>query len=161
MKKYTKPIASLRTIPPSRSLRGFGAQRTGKRYHCGTDLLSSYGTTVYCIEKGIVKNVFLFTYPALDRYNTYEKTYAVAIQHEDGNYALYAEMQQPTIKIGQHVKPGQPIGKVGRIFAHRPTHTMLHFEYHSRLPTKTTQWRMYNKPRGLLSSTIYLKNIIL
>jgi len=155
------PVPSVRkSIPKPKSKRGFARNKEGGRFHAGTDILADYGKDVVSIEDGLVKNIFLFTYPALDRYNKYEKTYAIAIQHDDGNYALYCEVQRPKLKIGQKVKAGQKIVKVGRIFAHKPKHTMLHFEYHSKLPKKTTKWYVRKRPKGLLSSTKYLKKVI-
>ena len=125
-------------IPKSKSKRGFGGNRKGGRFHAGTDLMAKYGSDIVAIEEGIVKNIFLFTFPGLDKFHEYEKTYAIAIEHENGNYALYCEVQKPKLRVGQKVRTGQVIAKVGRIFAHKPDHTMLHFEYHSKLPKSTT-----------------------
>jgi murein DD-endopeptidase MepM/ murein hydrolase activator NlpD len=153
------PIKSKNKLPKSRTLRGFGSWRKGRRIHCGTDLLAKYGSDVFSIEEGIVKNIFLFTYPKLDPYHKYENTWAIAIKHADGNYALYCEIQKPKLKIGIKVREGQIIAKVDRIFLDKPSHTMLHFEYHSRLPKKTTKWYVGKRPNGLLSSTKYLVRI--
>ena len=148
-----------KSIPKSKTKRGFGANRSGRRFHSGTDILAPFGSNIVAIEEGVVKSIFLFTYPALDRSHKYEKTYAIAIQHKDKNHALYCEVQKPKLKINQKIKAGQKIAKVGRIFAHKPNQTMLHFEYHSILPKSTTKWYQNKKPRGLLSSTQYLMKI--
>lgn len=160
MKKPVWPVLSTKKkVPKSKSKSGFGANRSGNRFHAGTDILAPYDSNVLAIEDGVVKNIFLFTYPELDKFSKYEKTYAIAIQHKDGNYTLYCEVQKPKLKIGQKVKTGQKIAKVGRIFAHKPKHTMLHFEYHSKLPKKTTKWYKGKRPKSLLNSTKYLKKI--
>ncbi len=159
-KKYFWPVPSTKKkIPKSKSKRGFGRNKENNRFHAGTDILAKHKSDVVSIEDGIVKNIFLFTYPSLDKYNKYEKTYAIAIQHKDKNFALYCEIEKPKLKLGQKVKAGQKIAKVGKIFAHKPKHTMLHFEYHSKLPKKTTIWHKGRKPKGLLNSTQYLKKI--
>ena len=159
MEKHWPLLSVRKRIPESKTKRGFGGNRKGGRFHAGTDLIAKYGHDIVAIEGGIVRNIFLFTYPELDKFNKYEKTYAIAIQHKDGNYALYCEVQKPKLKIGQKVKCGQKIAKVGRIFAHKPDHTMLHFEYHSKLPKSTTKWYKGKRPKGLLSSTMYLKEM--
>ena len=160
MKKIFWPVPSIKkNIPKSKSKRGFARNKEDGRFHCGTDILASYGSKVISIESGIVKNIFLFTYPKLDKFNKYEDTYAIAIQHENGNFALYCEIQKPKIKIGQKIKAGQTIAKVGRFFSDKPKHTMLHFEYHSRLPKTTTRWYKRKMPKGLLNSTKYLNQI--
>lgn len=144
-------------IPKSKTKHGFGGARKGGRFHAGTDILMSYGSSVKAFEEGVVKKVFLFTYPGLDKYNEYNKTYSLAVKHNDGNYGLYAEIQKPKLKIGQKVKKGQIIAKVGRVFV-GSNKTMLHFEHHSKLPTRTTKWYRGKRPKGLLSSTKYLVN---
>ena len=160
MTKTFWPVPSAKkNIPKSKSKRGFGRNKEGERFHCGTDILAKYDSKIVAIESGIVKNIFLFTYPELDKFNKYENTYAIAIRHDDGNFALYCEVQKPKLKIGQIIKAGQFIAKVGMIFAHKPEHTMLHFEYHSKLPKSTTKWYEGKRPKSLLSSTKYLQSI--
>ncbi|MBT3298275.1 M23 family metallopeptidase [archaeon] len=160
MKKMFWPVPSTKkNVPKSKFKKGFGRNKEGGRFHCGTDILAKYGSNIIAIESGLIKNIFLFTYLELDQFNKYENTYAIAIQHEKGNYALYCELQKPKLKIGQKVKAGQLIGKVGRIFVHKPKHTMLHFEYHSKLPNSTTKWYKGKRPKSLLSSTKYLQCI--
>ncbi|MFA5176193.1 MAG: M23 family metallopeptidase [Candidatus Nanoarchaeia archaeon] len=161
MKKYFWPVPSAKKqIPRGKRKRGFGRNEEDGRFHAGTDILAKYGSDVISIENGIVKNIFLFTYPKLDKFHKYENTYAIVIQNQDKNYTLYGEIQKPKLKIGEEVKAGQKIAKVGRIFADRPEHTMLHFEYHSKLPKSTTKWYIGKKPKSLLNSTNYLKKVI-
>lgn len=160
MTKKFWPVPSVKKkVPASKSKRGFGRNKSNGRFHAGTDILANYGDDVISIEKGIVKNIFVFTYPELDKSEKYERTYAIAIQHEDGNYALYAEIQKPKLKIGQKIKAGQKIGKVSTVLPEKQEKSMLHFEYHSQLPRKTTKWYKGKKPRGLLNSTKYLRSI--
>ena len=160
MTKSHWPVPSARkNVPNSKSRTGFGSNRKGGRFHCGTDIMAKYDSKVIAIESGIVKNIFIFTYPELDKHHKYEVTYAIAIYHEDGNYALYGEVQKPNLKIGQKIRAGQVIAKVGRIFSHKPDYTMLHFEYYSKLPKSTTKWYVGKRPKDLLNSTAYLKSI--
>jgi murein DD-endopeptidase MepM/ murein hydrolase activator NlpD len=159
MTKIYWPIPSVKKkIPESKSRCGFGRNKVNNRFHAGTDILAKYGSDVVAIESGVVRNIFLFTFPGLDKYEKYANTYAIAIKHKDGNYALYAEIQKPKINIGQKVKAGQKIAKVGRVILNS-NRTMLHFEYHSKLPIKTTKWYKNKRPKNLLSSTIYLKKL--
>ncbi len=160
MKKYCWPINVEKKEFPEDSARKFKAKRNNNRFHTGTDLMTKEGTDVFSIEKGIVKKIFLFTYPGLDDYNDYLNTYAVVIENEDGNYALYGEVRNVKVKEGQEVNPGDKIAEVGRIFEDRPNHTMLHFEYHSKIPNETTKWYKNKKPEGLLNSDEYLREVV-
>jgi len=68
MNKTFWPVASIKkNIPKSKSKKGFGRNKEGGRFHCGTDMLAEYGSKIVAIESGIVKNIFLFTYPNLDK----------------------------------------------------------------------------------------------
>ena len=159
MKKFWPIPKVKKSIPLPKHKRGFARNHKDNRFHAGLDILAPYSSDIHSIEDVIVKNIFLFPYPKLDKHYKSENTYALAIQHKDGNYALYCEIQKPKLKIASKVKAGQKIAKVGRIFLDKPKHTMLHFEYHSILPRKTTKWYAGKKPKGLLNPTKYLKSI--
>jgi len=155
------PIPTVKKhLPKSKHKRGFARNHEDKRFHAGVDILAPFGSDICAIENGVVRNVFLFTYPELDKHYKYKNTHAIAIEHDDGNFALYCEIQKPKLKIGDKVKIGQKIAKVGMIFADKPKHTMLHFEYHNELPKETTKWYAGKKPKSLLNPTLYLKSCL-
>ena len=79
------PLPNIKiALPKSKHKRGFARNHKNNKFHAGVDLLAPFGTYLHSIEEGIVENIFLFTYPKLDKYG---KTYALAIKYKDGNYA--------------------------------------------------------------------------
>jgi len=104
-------------------MRAFGSRRShGARAHAGCDLWFPVGTTIHAITSGTVRdNARAF----------YEGTDALEIDH--GVFiARYGEIQQgsATVRKGDHVSPGQPIAKVGKL--HSMSISMLHLELYDK-----------------------------
>ena len=90
----------------------------GHRFHRGIDLAAPAGTAVYAVAEGTVARA------ASDR--TYGNV--VVINHHNGYKTLYAHNAKLLVKVGDRVKVGQPIAKVGS--TGRSTGAHLHFEIH-------------------------------
>lgn len=124
--------------------------------HTGVDLYCPEGELVRASETGTVVRVEPFTGPQAES-PWWEETYAVVVRSTGFWTVLYGELMLKDLpRIGDIVKPGQPIGRVGRVLRHDkglPT-TMLHFEMYDsnvRLPV----WWLHGdkRPEGLLDPT--------
>ena len=96
---------------------GFGWRPSFGRMHHGVDLSLATGDTVRAAYDGRV--VLVSNDP--DGYGRYVK-----VEHADGMETLYAHLLSPTVKFGQHVRAGQPIGLGGA--TGNATGPHLHFE---------------------------------
>jgi len=83
------------------------------RYHCGIDLYATEGTTVCSIADGIVIDAGVFTDASRCRY--WNKTFYVLIAHDNNYLIKYAEMGSICVDVGDEVKNGMEIGKVGLV----------------------------------------------
>ncbi|GAB2581205.1 hypothetical protein GCM10027066_23800 [Dyella jejuensis] len=90
----------------------------GHVFHRGIDMAAPKGTPVQAVADGTVVKA------ATDR--TYGKF--VVINHHNGYRTLYAHNSQLLVKVGDRVKVGHPIAKVGS--TGRSTGPHLHFEIH-------------------------------
>jgi murein DD-endopeptidase MepM/ murein hydrolase activator NlpD len=106
-------------VPP----RSFGAPRSkGKRKHAGCDLYAPVGTNVHAVAGGKIAIHRAF----------YLGTHATVIEHDDGFVVRYGEVQKGLangLKVGDRVKKGDVIGKVGRLSG--LSISMIHFEMYS------------------------------
>lgn len=76
-------------------------------WHNGTDIAASAGSPIKAAADGVVVNADTAAHN--DGYGN-----RVILKHADGKATLYAHMVAPaTVKVGQTVKRGQVIGKVG------------------------------------------------
>lgn len=90
---------------------------TGKpAYHNGLDIGAKYGTPIIAAAEGKVIQ-------ASDKKNGYGK--CVIIEHASGFRTMYAHASSLNVKVGQYVKAGQVIAKVGS--TGRSTGPHLHF----------------------------------
>lgn len=125
-----RTLAALR-LPPARSpLRlawplqaplgdGFGPRQT--RFHTGLDLLASAGASVAAARAGrIVQAGWL----------TGGWGNAVTIAHGRGVQTMYTHLSRVSVRVGQLVRVGQPVGLVGASGAATGPH--LHFEVRLR-----------------------------
>ena len=100
----------------------FGSGRSGgARKHAGADLYAPVGTEILAIDDGtVVRGPYLF----------YEGTYAIDIRHPQG-LVRYCEFSGAIggLKVGDKVKCGQPIAKVGKL--QNIANSMLHLELYS------------------------------
>lgn len=93
----------------------FGKNRL---FHRGIDLAAPTGTPVFAVAAGTVVRA------------TSDRTYGnvVVIDHHNGYKTLYAHNARLLVKVGERVKVGQQIAKVGS--TGRSTGPHLHFEIH-------------------------------
>lgn len=88
-------------------------------WHNGIDIAAASGTPIKAVADGIVVNSDTATHN--DGFGN-----RVILKHADGKATLYAHMIQPaSVKVGQSVKRGQVIGKVGNTGLSYGAH--LHF----------------------------------
>jgi murein DD-endopeptidase MepM/ murein hydrolase activator NlpD len=90
----------------------------GHTFHRGIDLSAPVGTPVYAVAAGTVIRA------------SSDRNYGnvVVINHHNGYKTLYAHNSKLVVKVGQRVKVGQQIAKVGS--TGRSTGPHLHFEIH-------------------------------
>ncbi|MFN3975970.1 MAG: peptidoglycan DD-metalloendopeptidase family protein [Aquificaceae bacterium] len=105
----------------------------GYEFHSGIDIEAPYGSKVVATADGVVEMA--------GHYGDYGKT--VIIKHPSGYMTLYAHLSEILVKVGQKVKAGEVIGKVGS--TGRSTGPHLHYEvqYEGKLknPMEYLTWR--------------------
>jgi murein DD-endopeptidase MepM/ murein hydrolase activator NlpD len=112
---FIKPLNGRFTSP-------FGIRKdpfTGKpKFHAGIDIAAPYGTPIKAAKDGKVT------------YAGWKSGYGnvVIIEHQFGYTTLYGHMSKILVSVGQYVKGGQYIGKVGS--TGKSTGPHCHFEVH-------------------------------
>lgn len=110
-RNYTRPVANYRLSA------GFGDRsRLWSTSHSGQDFVAPYGTPVKAAEGGSVV------------YAGWDGPYGwkIAIAHINGIQTWYGHLSHINVKVGQRVKVGQFIGKIGA--SGHVTGAHLHFE---------------------------------
>ncbi len=87
------------------------------KWHYGTDLRLAIGDTIYATFDGVVR---------INKYNRGGYGYYVLLRHHNALETLYGHMSKQLVRVGQHVKAGQPIGLGGNTGRSSGPH--LHFE---------------------------------
>jgi len=126
----------------------FGYRRGSSRIHAACDLYYEVDEPIYAMDDGEVKGVYAFYYD----------TWAIEIEHEyehvEGKklYLRYGEVSKNDIKVkvGDKVKKGDQIGKVGLLVPHvkqpgSDKRGMLHLEMYTgeatgKLSSKSTKY---------------------
>jgi len=90
----------------------------GHVFHRGIDLAAPVGTPVYAVAAGTI----------IRAVNDRSYGNVVVINHHNGYKTLYAHNSRLLVKVGEKVKAGQPIAKVGSTGHSTGPH--LHFEIH-------------------------------
>lgn len=103
-------------------------------WHIGTDIVGDNDKTIYPIAEGVVESI-----------NAHGSAYGnhVCVKHADGNVSLYAHMSKISVKVGQDVKLGTPLGIMGATGNANGAH--LHLELHQGA---------YKYPRGYKPKTV-------
>lgn len=107
---------------------GFGYSRSGRK-HAGCDIYSPAGTDIRAVADGVV----------VDKHRFYWHTDQITVDH-GGFIVRYGEIdpRSSEIKVGEKVKKGQVIAKVGQLImpsGEKYKQCMLHFElYGSSAP---------------------------
>ena len=98
----------------------FGSRRNGGRAHNGIDLAAPVGTPVHAARSGVVR---------YGRIHNGMGTY-LEVHHAHGVATLYGHLSRITVRDGQPVRRGQPIGLVGKSgnARFRSIQPHLHFE---------------------------------
>lgn len=137
---YPLPIKA--TVDYHTGARRFGSSRSGgKRKHAGIDLYAPTGTLVRAMTDGVVVIVQDF----------YCKTSQIVVDH--GTFiARYGEVDQNKknifVEVGQRVKRGDPLGRVGHLVGIKVPSDMLHLELFETTenPKKATLTQKGNSP---------------
>jgi murein DD-endopeptidase MepM/ murein hydrolase activator NlpD len=74
-----------------------------KRFHRGVDFIGKAGDPIKAAMKGTVQHID--NNPNLGNF--------IILKHDDGYQTLYAHLSAFTVKVGEAVKQGQEIGKIG------------------------------------------------
>jgi murein DD-endopeptidase MepM/ murein hydrolase activator NlpD len=74
-----------------------------KRFHRGVDFIGKTGDPIKAAMKGTVQHID--NNPNLGNF--------IILKHDDGYQTLYAHLSAFTVKVGEAVKQGQEIGKIG------------------------------------------------
>ena len=80
-----------------------GVSRWMSAYHTGTDIRAAYGTPIYASDSGVV--VTAGWHPSYGNH--------VVINHGNGYRTLYAHAQSLDVHVGQSVRQGDVIARVG------------------------------------------------
>lgn len=98
----------------------FGANRTGGRLHNGIDLYAEVGTPVLASRSGRVTTAM--EKKGIGKY--------VVIAHPGNMVTLYGHLSEISVSVGQWVRQGEVIGKVGKTGNANYTEMLphLHFE---------------------------------
>jgi len=112
------PVAG---VKPSELLDTFTQARAGGRVHDAIDIMAPAGTPVIAAAPGIVEKLF---------FSNGGGGITAYVRSPDGRWSYYyAHLQEyaPSLKEGESIKRGDPIGKVGSTGDANPAAPHLHF----------------------------------
>jgi len=154
-------------IPVEDHAGAFGNKRKYGERHCGVDLYCKKYTRVHAVEAGTVVSIELFT-GELVGCPWWNNTWAIRIAGESG-IVVYGEIEvYPSIRVGDVVGRGIPIGIVIPVLPDSkkrpdiPGHStsMLHFQWYKKgVLHKEHPWNREEDipPDGVLDPTEMLK----
>jgi murein DD-endopeptidase MepM/ murein hydrolase activator NlpD len=99
----------------------WGFARSGGRRHQGTDIMAPYGTTVLAYTNGRISRAGM---------SGGLGGVVIYLQGEDGNEYYYAHLQSVSVRAGQRVRAGQPVGRNGASGNAPASAPHVHFEVH-------------------------------
>ncbi|MFP4124322.1 MAG: LysM peptidoglycan-binding domain-containing M23 family metallopeptidase [Coleofasciculus sp.] len=94
------------------------------QFHSGIDLLADPGTTVLAVDSGTVAFA--------GQQGTYGNL--VVINHQGGRQTRYAHLSRLSVRTGQRIKAGTPLGAVGTTGSPDIDQPHLHFEVRFNAP---------------------------
>lgn len=130
------PVAG---VTPSQLSNTFGANRSGGRSHKGIDIFAKEGTAVVAVRSGTVVR-------AGDSGGL--GGLRVWVRDDDGRFHYYAHMNSVSVKEGQRVEGGQPLGGVGRTGNAQNTPPHLHYSVNSSSSRETGEINPYDYLKG-------------
>jgi murein DD-endopeptidase MepM/ murein hydrolase activator NlpD len=150
---WTHPVADSDELIPVRWQRKFNARRedsNSKRlgcrrgHHCGVDLSGPRGRTVVAVTDGVVVHIERRRNGKDGKSGRY-----IRVEHAGGVFTAYMHLDAiaPGLSIGDKVKAGQFIGRLGKSGIH---HGEAHLHFNLELPTGGKETKM-------IDSTPYLK----
>jgi murein DD-endopeptidase MepM/ murein hydrolase activator NlpD len=173
-KTWPVPASYSKKVPKSGTQGAFWEYRKD-RHHCGVDIYAPEGSPVLSVANGRVVETGEFSSPEILPY--WNQTYYVLIRNQDGVFCKYAELAGVQVVVGESVKAGQILGRVGQVLncqkvgANSPQYiqelingqqaSMLHFELYAAIRMDCPNylggnWFKNRKPNGLLDPTGYL-----
>lgn len=105
-----KPLKNIKEIPVSG--QGSFWEDRGDRHHCGIDLYAKKDEEIYAITNGKVIAIEVMTHPAFIHY--WNITYQLVVE-TDSFFVKYGEVANPTLKVGDEIKAGEVVAKVGQV----------------------------------------------
>jgi len=118
------------------------------RRHMGIDIVAPKGTPVYAVLNGVVE----VASNGGSGFRGYGKV--IIINHSNQLWTLYSHCSTMEVKVGQPVKQGQKIARVGR--TGRATTNHLHFEVRNAKGIPIDPLRYIPKD-GIISMNLYRK----
>jgi len=122
LKNIKKKLSSIPVVFPTMGIitSGFGYRKSpfsGKvEFHRGIDIMSKEGTPVITTADGIVKDISTNSLLGLN----------VLISHSNNTETQYGHLKEVCVKVGQKLKEGDVIGKIGS--TGRSTGPHLHYQ---------------------------------
>lgn len=172
-RKGVWPIpGDLQRAVPQRGTPGSFMEDRSDRRHCGVDLYAPTGLEVVSIDDSVVVEAGRFSGPDIVSY--WKETFYVIVEEDGGRFVKYAELEAVEVRVGERVRSGQRLGRVGsvldpgKIDDDSPAYirrlkevgavSMLHLELYSSRPEPSDLYRGGNwfgagKPHGLIDPT--------
>jgi peptidoglycan LD-endopeptidase LytH len=108
---------------PVRIGQGWGAPRDGgRRRHQGIDLLAPTGTPLVAVTSGTITR--------LSNQDRGRGGISLWLRDAHGTAYYYAHNQRNLVRLGQHVRAGQPLARVGATGNAKGGPPHLHFQLH-------------------------------
>lgn len=120
-------IMPVEGIPPNQIVDTFGAGRSGGRSHGALDIMAPRGSQVISATEGIVERLHMSSAGGITAY----------VRSTDGAWVYYyahLDSYAPGLAAGQHLRQGDPIGRVGSTGNANAAWPHLHFAVYRMAP---------------------------
>lgn len=177
MKTWPVPNSFNPKIPKSGNKGSFWEERSGM-FNCGVDIGCPEGSIVVSIDEGIVIDIGVFSDPINEHY--FNKSYYVTVKSPEKINYKYASLASISVEIGERIKPGSLLGRVGKIIdenkldADTPFHireafyndedAKMHLELYKAPIMEVRPYEIGNylgeeKPKSILDPNVYLMGL--